>query len=239
MKKLFLLGALMGASALVSVFSGSALAVTDQNVVVAISGARDTDASWHNFPGPVRSVTFVSPGNDVDCDAVTVHYADDGASRAIFSGMLYAGERQTVSFPARRIRDIRFLCHADNAGGASLDLTADMVGWAPVHETSFVAPMASQSFGRWDDHSVMIGDSPDLRAIALQPEGADARCHNVTASFIDGSSANLPVNDGRTMREGDVYRVRVNGQNRGLDALGLSCEAQNGQAVTIKIYGVG
>ncbi|HWF64220.1 MAG TPA: hypothetical protein VN685_06380 [Rhizomicrobium sp.] len=237
MRKLVLLAALLGASAIVPAF-----ALTEHNLV-SIAGLRDTDAYWHNFRAPVSSVTFLSRDSDVDCGAVTVRY-QDGESQAIFRGRLYAGEPQKVIFPTRRIADIHFRCHTDNEGGANLDLTANMVGeasmgQAPIHETSFAAPMASETFGRWDDHSVMISDSPDVRAIALKPQGADAQCRNLTASFNDGSSVNLPVNGGQTMQEGGTYSVPVNGGYRGLNAVGLTCEAANARAVTIDIYGVG
>jgi hypothetical protein len=104
---------------------------------------------------------------------------------------------------------------------------------------SITTPMATQHFGRWDDHSVMISNNPGLDAIALQPVGADARCRNVTASFDDGTSDSMPVNGGMTMREGNIYRVHVDGAAHGLDAIGLTCEAENGDAVAIRVFGIG
>lgn len=104
---------------------------------------------------------------------------------------------------------------------------------------SITTPMATQHFGRWDDHSLMISNNPGLNAIALEPVGADARCRNITASFDDGSSDSMPVNGGMTMRDGALYRIHVNSQDRGLDAIGLTCEAENGDAVAIRVFGIG
>ena len=70
----------------------------------------------------------MSPDNDVYCDAVTVHYLGDGMSKSIFSGILYRGEKETLSLPERRLSDIGLLCHADNAGGATLDVSATLAG---------------------------------------------------------------------------------------------------------------
>lgn len=104
---------------------------------------------------------------------------------------------------------------------------------------SITTPMATQHFGQWDNHSLMISNNPGLSAIALQPVGADAKCRNITASFDDGTSASVPVNQGMTMRDGALYRVHVDGREHGLDAIGLTCEAENGDAVAIRVFGIG
>lgn len=104
-----------------------------------------------------------------------------------------------------------------------------------------LVPLASTDFGQLDEHSIMISGGPQrhLDAIALQPLGADARCRSVTAQFDDGSQNNMTINGGAPMQNGQIYQVPVTGEDRNLAALGLTCQAQNSTAVTIKVYGVG
>lgn len=229
----------------------SALAAVSVDAVY-VSPEHYTSVSWSDFDGPVARLNFASDRN-VDCDRVTVNYRD-GTSQDVFSGMLYGGERQTVSFPGgpRRVENVRFACRADNDYGARISLSADV---APVTHTYYsitrsdpdaaravdMQPIAEPDFGHWANHSIMVSGSGEreLNAIALEPVGADAQCRQLTATFDDGSSSNMMVNGGAPLREGEIYRVHVDGQDRGLSGIGLTCEAHNSEAVTIRVYGVG
>ena len=222
---------------------------------VYVSPDHYTSASWSDFDGPVDRLNVVSD-RTVDCDHITVHYRD-GTAQDVFSGTLYSGERQSIAFPggARPISDVRLACRADSDYGARLSLSADVTPYrAPAHTYYSVAPsdpdaraavdlqpIAEPDFGHWANHSIMVSGSGEreLNAIALQPVGADAQCRRLTATFDDGSSNEMLVNDGAPLREGEVYRVHVDGQDRGLSGIGLTCQARNNDSVTIKVYGVG
>ncbi len=230
-----------------------ALAAFDGDTVY-VSPDRYTSATWTDFDGPVDRLNVVSNRN-VDCDHITIHYRD-GGSQNVFSGMLYSGERQSIAFPggARPISDVRLACRADNDFGARLSLSADVT--PPVTRTySYptrridpdaaaavsLQPIAEPDFGHWANHSIMVSGSGEreLNAIALQPVGADAQCRRLTTTFDDGSSSDMTVNGGAPLREGEVYRVHVDGQDRGLSGIGLTCQARNNDTVTIKVFGVG
>lgn len=221
---------------------------------VYVSPDHYTTASFSDFGGPVERLNVVSNRN-VDCDHITVHYRD-GTAQDVFSGMLYSGERQSIAFPGgtRPIADVRLACRADNDFGARLSLTADLtprlmprtyysVTRSDPDAAASVSlqPIAEPGFGHWANHSIMVSGSGEreLNAIALQPVGADAQCRRLTTTFDDGSSSVTTVNNGAPLREGEVYRVHVDGQDRGLSGIGLTCQARNNDSVTIKVYGVG
>ena len=226
-----------------------ALAAFDTNTVY-VSPDRYTTASVSDFEGPVDRLNVVSNRN-VDCDHITIHYRD-GTVQDVFSGMLYSGERQSIAFPGgRSIADVRLACRTDSDFGARLSLTADMAPpprayYAPHYDSDAATavslqPIAEPDFGHWANHSIMVSGSGEreLNAIALQPVGADAQCRRLTATFDDGSSSVTTVNDGAPLREGEMYRVHVDGQDRGLSGIGLTCQARNNDLVTIKVFGVG
>ena len=102
-------------------------------------------------------------------------------------------------------------------------------------------PIAEPDFGHWANHSIMVNGSGEreLNAIALQPVGADAQCRRLTTTFDDGSSSVALGIDGAPLREGEIYRVHVDGQDRSLSGIGLTCQARNNESVTIKVFGVG
>lgn len=222
---------------------------------VFVSPDHYTNASLSDFGGPVERLSFVS-NRDVDCDHITVRY-QDGRRQDVFSGMLYSGERQNILLPGGLdpVSDVRLTCRADDEFGARLSLTAEVSPYGTTaHSYPSVIrrdpdassavtlqPIAEPDFGHWANHSIMVsGDGErELNAIALQPVGADAQCRRLTTTFDDGSSSITTVNDGAPLREGEIYRVHVDGRDRGLNGIGLTCEARNNESVTIKVFGVG
>jgi hypothetical protein len=220
---------------------------------VFISPDHYTRASLTDFDGPVERLNIVSNRN-ADCDHVTVHYRD-GTAQSVFTGMLYSGERQSIALPdnVRRIADVQLACRADDDFGAQLSLTAETMPYrphpyyaGPRYDADAAAavsmqPIAEPDFGHWANHSIMVSGSGEreLNAIALQPVGADAQCRRLTTTFDDGSSSVTTVNDGAPLREGEVYRVHVDSRDRGLNGIGLTCQASNNDSVTIKVFGVG
>jgi hypothetical protein len=245
--RLSLLAAILSISAALP-----ALAAMDTDTVY-VSPDRYTSVSWSDFDGPVARLNLISD-RTVDCDHIMVHYRD-GTARDVFSGTLYPNERQSIAFPGgeRGVSDVRLACRADGDFGAHLSLSAQTM--PPPVRTYYVVPqrdpdavaatelqpIAEPDFGHWANHSIMVSGSGErqLNAVALQPVGADAQCRRLTATFDDGSSSVTTVNGGAPLREGEIYRVRVDGQDRGLSGIGLTCQARNNETVTIKVFGVG
>ncbi|HXS05699.1 MAG TPA: hypothetical protein VN723_02835 [Rhizomicrobium sp.] len=245
--RLFALAAILSMSAALP-----ALAALDTDTVY-VSPDRYTSVSWSDFDGPVARLNLISD-RTLDCDRITVHYRD-GTAQDVFSGTLYSNERQSIAVPdgERGVSDVRLACRADGDFGARLSLHADVM--PPPRHTYYTVPrrdpdaltatalqpIAEPDFGHWANHSIMVSGSGErqLNAVALQPVGADAQCRRLTTTFDDGSSSVSDVNGGAPLREGEIYSVRVDGQDRGLSGIGLTCQARNNDSVTIKVFGVG
>jgi hypothetical protein len=203
----------------------------------------------------VDRIRFRADGR-ADCDNIRVRY-DNGETRDVFSGALYDGQEQTISFPDRSslVNAVSFSCRAAREDGAQIAVAADM----PAFETSALANddyrtgddrsfaagnvmlLASRDFGVPGQRTLMLGDTGPtaVRAIALEPVGADARCSSVRAMFDDGTSTRVTPNDGNDLYEGHTYRAYVDGRHRDLSSVNLTCEAANGDHVKINVYAVG
>ena len=221
---------------------------------VEVSPSRYTDVQLGGFRGPVERIRFHSDGR-ADCDNIRVRY-DNGETREVYSGTLYDGQDQTITFPDRSslVNAVSFSCRAARDDGAQIAVAADM----PDFETparaidnyavddyravpaSSVTLLASRDFGDLDQRTLMLGGPQPrpVRAIALEPIGADARCSSVQATFDDGSSTRVAPNDGNDLYEGHTYRAYV-GAHRDLNSVNLTCEAANGDHVKINVYAVG
>jgi hypothetical protein len=227
-----------------------ALAAWDHVGNVEVSPYRYTDVQLGGFKGPVERIRFHSDGR-ADCDNIRVRY-DNGDTREVFSGALYDGQDQTITFPDQSslVNAVSFSCRATHEGGAQIAVAADM----PAFETSSrsmddyraiptadVMLLASRDFGDLGQRTLMLGGAGprSVRAIALEPIGADARCSSVRAMFDDGTSTRVTPNDGNDLYEGRTYRAYVGGAHRDLNSVNLTCEAANGDHVKINVYAVG
>ena len=217
---------------------------------VEVSPYRYTDVQLGGFRGPVERIRFHSDGR-ADCDNIRVRY-DNGETREVYSGALYDGQDQTITFPDRSslVNAISFSCRATREDGAQIAVAADM----PAFETASPAIMddyrafpagdvmllASRDFGDLGQRTLMLGGTGPrpVRAIALEPIGADARCSSVRAMFDDGSSTRVTPNGGNDLYEGHTYRAYV-GAHRDLNSVNLTCEAANGDHVKINVYAIG
>ncbi len=218
---------------------------------VQVSPYRYTDVQLGEFNGPVERIRFHSDGR-ADCDNIRVRY-DNGDTREVFSGALFDGQDQTIAFPDRSslVNEVSFSCRAAHEGGAQIAVSADM----PAFDTSthaigdytaaspagVVMLLASRDFGDLGQRTLMLGatEPRSVRAIALEPVGADARCSSVRAMFDDGTTIRATPNDGGNLYEGHIYKAYVDGRNRDLSGVNLTCEAANGDHVKINVYAVG
>lgn len=110
MKKLLFAAALCGMAMI-----QPALAVSNHTVLAIQDGQQD-HLQWDGLRGRIDRISLLARGGDVDCNLITVRYADDGTTKAVFSGLLYRGERQVISLRAERLRDIKFACAAESGG---------------------------------------------------------------------------------------------------------------------------
>jgi hypothetical protein len=107
-----------------------ALANVHELGAVNVSSQQYTHISWTRFDGPVERLSFLPSNDAVDCDHITVNYRD-GTSHDVFSGVLLAQQRETISFPGdqdRRLASVDFSCRAENVDGARIALAATTDG---------------------------------------------------------------------------------------------------------------
>lgn len=217
---------------------------------VEVSPYRYTDVQLGNFNGPVERIRFHANGR-ADCDNIRVRY-DNGETREVYSGALYDGQDQTITFPDQSslVNAVSFSCRAAREGGAQIAVTADMPGFETssravddyrVVPTGEVMFLASRDFGDLGQRTLMLGGTEPrpVWAIALEPIGADARCSSVRAMFDDGTSIRVAPNDGDNLYEGHTYKAYVGGIHRDLNSVNLTCEAANSDHVKINVYAVG
>src|SRR5579871_2931324 len=102
-----------------------ASAAVHQLGAVNVSADHYTQVSWTRFDGPVEKLTFIPDTDAVDCDHITVNYAD-GTSHDVFSGVLLKDQQETISFPDSdsRLRSVDFACRARSVDGARISLSA-------------------------------------------------------------------------------------------------------------------
>jgi hypothetical protein len=86
-----------------------ASAAVHQLGAVNVSADHYTQVSWTRFDGPVEKLSFIPDTDAVDCDHITVNYAD-GTSHDVFSGVLLKDQRETITFPGTdsRLRSVDF-----------------------------------------------------------------------------------------------------------------------------------
>lgn len=127
-----------------------ASAAVHQLGAVNVSADHYTQVSWTRFDGPVEKLSFIPDTDAVDCDHITVNYAD-GTSHDVFSGMLLKDQRETITFPESdsRLRSVDFACRARNIDGARISLSAVSDGekvsrydgyWGDTHEVGIDRP---------------------------------------------------------------------------------------------------
>ncbi|MES2253672.1 MAG: hypothetical protein V4559_01380 [Pseudomonadota bacterium] len=231
--------------------AGSALpALAGWNHVgtVQVSPDRYTDVQLGGFQGPVDRLRIHADGR-ADCDEIRVRY-DNGVTREVYSGALYDGQDQTITFPGRSnlVSAVSFSCRAAHDDGAEIAVAADTPAFeAPARYDEPVLPagepmlIASRDFGVPGQRTLMLGDTAprSVQAIALEPVGADARCSSIRATFDDGTTSLAMPNDGDDLYEGRLYKAYVGGRHHDLNSINLTCQAANSDHVKINVYAVG
>lgn len=224
---------------------------------VDVNYHRDRDVHNLDLGGPVDRLQLRADGN-VDCRAVNATFGN-GTTRQVFSGRLYRNRSTNVDLPGnnRNIKRLAFSCSAQNRGGATIRIAADigshrdewrrnpnfgrvwarMFNWGSnaVNNWQYVG---QESFeGRHDSESAFTGwRGRNTDSIALKPLDASARCSRVTAMFGNGRTVNLNVNNGDYMRQGQYYKLNLPGDRRNLTSLNLRCRATDAHRVTVQIF---
>lgn len=220
---------------------------------VDVSPASTGDLSWNDLAGPVARLGFRAEGGRLSCAHIRVVYPS-GNSQDVFSGEIFRGQSQTVAFPdgPHPVARVDVACHTDDPRGAKLVAWADMAGptqdQPPPMQPSRYAPPESgwtplgyEDFGRMNRHAMMLSErsTRPVTVLGVEPVNGAARCVSATAIFADGSAEQTAPNAGRPLVPGSIYHVAIATDGRALNGLGLTCEALNGDHVTIRVLATG
>lgn len=245
------------AAALCAAAATPALAEWDSIGSVNISG-RDRDVRNFDLGGPVDRISLRVENNAVDCRSITATFGN-GSTRQIFSGRLYENRPKSIDLPGnnRNIKRLAFHCSAGRWHDATIRIAADIGShrdewrrnpnfarvWAQMFNWGSNAMnnwryIGQESFeGRRDSENAFTGwRGRNVDSIALKPLDASGRCSRVTATFGNGRTRDLNVDNGDRMRQGQFYKVNLPGGNRNLRSLNLRCRATDARRVTIQIF---
>ncbi|HSM94586.1 MAG TPA: hypothetical protein VLT91_00980 [Rhizomicrobium sp.] len=235
-----------------------ALADWDSIGSVHVSRGRDHDVRMFDLGGPVDRISLRAEDNAVECRSVTATFGN-GNTRQIFSGRLYENRPTAIDLPGnnRDVGRLSFDCSAGRWRDATIRIAADIGShrgewqrnpnfgrmWAHVFNWGSNA-MNDWSYagqvrfvGRHDDEQVFTGwRGRNTDSIALKPVNAGARCRRVTATFGNGRTRELDVNNGDYMRQGQFYKLDLPGDRRNVTSLNLRCRATDARRVTIQIF---
>ena len=224
---------------------------------------RDRDTRKFDLDGPVERLSLRAERSDVRCRDVSAEFAD-GRMHRIFSGNLQEGRVVNVDMPgaAQTVRRLQFSCGAEGRRGAKIQIAADIGRYRSAWErsprwNSLWAGLFGAAAGRngpdrrdqWqrvgretfsgqrDVEKTSLGWRGNrVDAIALMPEGGNARCSRVTADFGNGRNRNLDLRRDGFLPRNQYTMIDLPGDARNLDGLRLRCRSVEGWKVTIGIY---
>jgi hypothetical protein len=114
------------------------------------------------------------------------------------------------------------------AGGYGVTEPLNPAGWSTVGSEVFD--------GRYDQETTITGlAGRDVDRIALRPVNDDARCSHVTATFANGITRELDIDDRDVLQEDRVFELDLPGGGRDLMRIDMACHAENGGQVRMMV----
>ena len=74
-----------------------------------------------------------------------------------------------------------------------------------------------------------------MNRIALRPVNDDARCSRVTATFANGSTRELDIDDRDILQEDRVFELDLPCTGRDVMRIDMACHAENGGQVRMMV----
>lgn len=121
-------------------------------------------------------------------------------------------------------RDYRY----GGAGSDRLSGPLNTAGWITLGTEVFD--------GRLDRETTITGFAGrDVDRIAIRPINDDARCSHVTATFANGMTRSLNIDDREVLEEDRMYELDLPGGRRDVTRVDMACHAENGRQVTMLV----
>jgi len=104
-------------------------------------------------------------------------------------------------------------------------------------DTSGWITLGSEQFNGRNDHEMTFGGwrARDVSSIALRPMNDDARCSNVRATFANGQTRDLNIDQGTVLRQNRVNTLDLPGDRRNIERIDMTCHAEHGGTVTMQV----
>ena len=113
-------------------------------------------------------------------------------------------------------------------GGYGVNGPLNTAGWITLSSEVFD--------GRYDRETTITGlGGRDVERIALRPVNADARCSHVTATFANGMTRELNINERDMLQEDRVFELDLPGGRRDVTRIDMACHAENGGQVRMMV----
>jgi hypothetical protein len=116
-------------------------------------------------------------------------------------------------------------------GGAGRDRLT-----GPLNTAGWIT-LGSEVFdGRYDRETTVTGfGGRDVERIGVRPVNNDARCSRITATFANGMTRELNIDDRQMLEEDRVYELDLPGGRRDVTRIDMACHAENGGRVTMMV----
>jgi len=104
----------------------------------------------------------------------------------------------------------------------------DPGGWITLGSEVFEGP--------YDRETTVAGfGGRGVDRIAIRPVNADARCSRITATFANGATRNLDIDERDMLQEDRVHELDLPGGDRNVTRIDMACHAENGRQVTMVV----
>ena len=114
------------------------------------------------------------------------------------------------------------------AGGYGITGPLDTAGWITLGSEVFD--------GGLDQETTITGfGGRDVERLAVRPINDDARCSHITATFANGMTRELNIDDREVLEEDRVYELDLPGGRRDVTRIDMSCQAESGRQVTMMV----
>jgi hypothetical protein len=104
-------------------------------------------------------------------------------------------------------------------------------------DTSGWITLGSEQFNGRIDHEMTFGGwrARDVSSIALRPLNDDARCTDVKATFANGETRDLNIDERNILRRDRVNTIDLPGDRRNVQRIDMTCHAEHGGMVTMQV----
>ena len=106
----------------------------------------------------------------------------------------------------------------------------------PLNPAGWITVGSEVFDGVYDQETTITGlEGRDVNRIALRPLNDDARCSHVTATFANGATRELEIDDRDVLQEDRLVELDLPGARRDVMRIDMACHAENGGQVRMMV----